>query len=256
MKPRSWLSRNQEPFWAVALFALWTGGYFLVGSFVDLEHVYSLATIADARIPFTPLAVFPYVALYLIFLLPFFLVRDREFFRVCAMSYITVMVFCYSLFWAFPVMMQRPEVQVTDFATWAVATIFANDVPANCFPSMHAAMSLMAALTIYHIDRRRGILALGVTLMIGISALLVKQHYIADILAGFAVALVSFYAYFKQRIQDSITRDLRKVPQVIEGYLDEVLERRLDPIIDRRVEEKMRTILAEYEKRRKTPSQD
>jgi membrane-associated phospholipid phosphatase len=253
---RQWLARNPEPLWAIVLFGLWTGGYFLVGHFFDPARVYSLQTFADERLPFVPLAVYPYLALYPVFLLPFFLVREREFFRVCAFSYITVMIFCYSIFWAFPVAMLRPEIQAVDFTSWVVATVFAADVPANCFPSMHAAMSLMAALTIFNVDRARGSVVLAVTLAIGLSALLVKQHYIVDILAGWAVALISFYAYFKQRVLDIITRDLKKVPLAIEGYIDEVLEKRFDAIIERKVEEKVRELLGDRPPRDPTPPEN
>ncbi|MDP8224378.1 MAG: phosphatase PAP2 family protein [Candidatus Lernaella stagnicola] len=255
MSWRQWLRRNQEPFWAVVLFGLWVGGYYLVGSFFDPNEAYSLSTFADENVPFVPLMIFPYLALYSVFLLPFFLVRGKEFFRVCALSYITVMVFSYLIFWGFPVIMNRAEFEVVDFATWAVATVYAGDVPANCFPSMHAAMSMMAALTIYHVDRRRGMIVLGVTILIGFSALMVKQHYIADILAGWAVALMTFYAYFQQRVQDIISRDLRRVPQAIDHYIDEVLERRLDSLIERKVDEKLRDVLPDYDPDRRDSPQ-
>lgn len=253
MSPRSWIARNPEPIIAALLFGLWVFGYYLVGSFFDPADAYELNTVADESIPFVPIFIYPYLALYSVFLLPFFLVRDRQFFRVIAWSYITVMIFCYLLFWSFPVMMRRPEIQVVDFTHWVIDTVYRSDVPANCFPSMHAAMSMMSALSIYHVDRRRGAIVLLVTMMIGASAILVKQHYIADILAGYAIAAISFYAYFKQRILEVITPRLKRVPQAIEHIVDEALEKRLEGIIDRRVEEKFKSLMAEWENSRRTP---
>jgi len=248
MKLREWASNNVEPIMAVVLFGVWSLGYFFIGHLVKAEDAYLLNTVADQKLPFIPIFVFPYVALFPMFLLPFCLVRDREFFRVTAWSYITLMVFCYLIFWNFPVKMERPSFVEHDFTTWVLAAVYNNDVPANCFPSMHAAMSMMAALTIYSVDKIRGFIALLVTVMIGISALLIKQHYIADILAGFGITAIIYYAYFKQRIHEIITRDLARVPQVIDHYIDESLERRLESIIDRKVEEKVRQILDEREK--------
>jgi membrane-associated phospholipid phosphatase len=240
MKARKAYSAAVEPVLALFLFGLWSFGYFVIGRLVGAENAYVLTTVADEALPFVPLFAYPYVALYPAFLLPFFVVRDREFFRICAWSYITVMVFCYLIFWNFPVAIQRPVVEPRDFTSWILYTVYRLDVPANCFPSMHAAMSLMAALTIYSVDRVRGVIVLFITLMIGASALLIKQHYIADILAGFGIAAICYHAYFRQRIHETITRDLMRVPHAIDHYIDEELERRLDAIIERKVEEKLR----------------
>ncbi len=254
MKNENWFARNVEPIMSIALLAMWVFGYFVVGKLIAADHsFYSLATTADRRLPFVPYFVYPYVALYPVFLLPFFLVRDREFFKVFGWSYVTVMIACYLVFWNFPVAVERPTFAVVDFTTWALNLVYKLDVPANCFPSMHAAMSMMAALTVFTIDHRRGVWVIFVTLMIGLSALLVKQHYIADILAGFGIAILTYHAYFRQRIHEAIAEDLRRVPRRIDQAFEDALERRLEPLIDRKIEEKLQDLLAKVEAARRNP---
>lgn len=249
MKLRKWVSDNSIPIMSVVLFGVWSFGYFFIGQNIDPEQGISLATPADERIPYVGLFIYPYLALYPLFLMPFFLVRDREFFRVFAWSYITVMVFCYLIFWNFPVTMYHPQIEVTDFTTWALSVLYGADPPVNCFPSMHAAMALMAALTIYAIDRVQGAFALFVTFMIGIAALLIKQHYIADILGGFAISAIIYYIYFKQRIHETLARDFKRRYAAIDHYVEEILEKRLDAIIDYRVEERIKKIMSTFNQR-------
>jgi len=244
MTVREWARHNTIPIMAVVLFGVWAFGYFFIGASVDPADGVSLSTPTDEKIPFSKLFIFPYLALYPLFLMPFFLVKDNEFFLVFAGSYITVMVFCYLLFWNFPVTLHHPQIEVTDFSTWALSVLYNNDPPVNCFPSMHAAMAMMAALTIFEINRIKGFFALFVTFGIGASALLIKQHYLADILAGFGVAAITYYIYFKQRIVEVLRRDWRRVPIAVERYVDEILEKRLESIIDRRVEIKLKSLLS------------
>lgn len=236
MNLRDWSVKNSQPIMTVIMFGVWSFGYFIIGSVVDPADGISLATTADDKIPFVPIFIFPYLALYSLFLMPFFLVRDKEFFRVFAWSYITVMVFCYLIFWNFPVTLYHPEVEVVDFTTWSLSVLFGADPPVNCFPSMHAAMALMAALTIYEINRVKGVFAFFVTFMIGISTLLIKQHYIADILGGFGITAITYYIYFKQRIHETLTRDLIRGYEAVDQYIEDVLEKRLETLINRRVD--------------------
>jgi len=119
MTIRDWARHNTIPIMSVILFAVWSFGYFFVGVNIDPAKGVSLVTPADYDIPFIKYYIYPYLALYPLFLMPFFLVRDKNFFRVFAWSYITVMIFSYLIFWTFPVTYYHPHIEVTDFATWA-----------------------------------------------------------------------------------------------------------------------------------------
>jgi membrane-associated phospholipid phosphatase len=89
---------------------------------------------------------------------------------------------------------------------WAnqVYNIFANDTSFNCFPSLHAAVSTICAYSWYRYSQIKTrlitkILTLGaIAIATGVilSTLFIKQHYIADEIAGIVLALVVGYLIF------------------------------------------------------------
>ena len=83
---------------------------------------------------------------------------------------------------------------------WAtqVYNVFANDTSFNCFPSLHAAVSTICVYTWFRYAKIKSgktiktaaiaafVIAEGVIL----STLFIKQHYIADEIAGILLALL------------------------------------------------------------------
>ena len=62
------------------------------------------------------------------------------------------------------------------------------DAPLNCFPSLHVAHSFVSALAVGRVHRSLGALATVAAMLVGISTLFTRQHYIADVVAGAALA--------------------------------------------------------------------
>lgn len=232
------------------LFGLWTGGYFLVGHLTLNEPAARLTTALDRSIPFQPKFVWFYMTLYPVFLIPFLSVRDRQFFKLMAYAYTTVMVLCYTIFFVFPVIMDRPALEVVDFSTWALKKFYNNDPPVNCFPSMHVAMAMLASLTLYEISRRQGIFCLALTLVIGASTVLTKQHYVADVLVAIVIAVLAYYAYFRQRITALLSARLGS----IDARVDAQIEEHLEPLVKKIVSEEVaRLLFDEIKKRNGSP---
>ncbi len=73
---------------------------------------------------------------------------------------------------------------------------FAGDPSFNCFPSLHASVSVICAYAWYRYARSRpttvtksiAVLMAAIALGVMLSTLFVKQHYIVDEIAGFALA--------------------------------------------------------------------
>ena len=63
----------------------------------------------------------------------------------------------------------------------------------GAFPSGHAAFYFALILPVFLIDKRLGQYLTGAVLLMGIARVFVGVHWPADILAGAAVAVVSFY---------------------------------------------------------------
>ncbi len=90
---------------------------------------------------------------------------------------------------------------------WAtqVYNIWENDTPFNCFPSLHAAVSTACFYAWFQYSKAKPLtitkLVAAATLVIAVgvvlSTLFVKQHYIADEIAGVALALAVSYVVFR-----------------------------------------------------------
>jgi len=69
-----------------------------------------------------------------------------------------------------------------------------SDPPWNCLPSTHCAVAMLAALAILESDRRLGVWAVATAVGIGVSTMYTKQHYLVDVLAGFTLAGLTWWA--------------------------------------------------------------
>jgi membrane-associated phospholipid phosphatase len=192
-EPSQWI---QWGLVAAMMFAIWAGLYFLVGRFTDPSRVRYLPALFESTIPFRPSYTILYVLLYPIFLLPFFAVRDRLAFQRLVSADLLMFATCTATFLAIPVAFDRPPLPLgpTDFSAWVLALVRGSDPPWNCLPSEHCAAAMVAALATWEADRKMGAFAFFTTILIGISTLFTKQHYLVDVLSGYGVAASIHFA--------------------------------------------------------------
>lgn len=106
-------------------------------------------------------------------------------FIIYAVSYITYIVF--------PVEMIRPTLDINspNFFERVMAKYYESDPPLNCFPSLHAANSSIAAYHLSKENKKLSPIFWLIALLVMISTLFVRQHVIADEIAGFLVAVIA-----------------------------------------------------------------
>ncbi|MCC6521855.1 MAG: phosphatase PAP2 family protein [Polyangiaceae bacterium] len=157
------------------------------GSYVQLE------TWLDQYIPFVPIFAYPYYLYYLWVLLSVPAVRQRgEFYHaVAAISLVQIVAMV--TYAAFPSFMQRPEVVGNGLGTDLVRKIYQIDPGFNVMPSLHVGHSTLVALLYRSYHRRWYPLIATGTALICASTVLIKQHYVIDLPAGFALAIAAFY---------------------------------------------------------------
>jgi membrane-associated phospholipid phosphatase len=175
----------------------WTGGLYSQG--------FHLNTALDNAIPFAPAWAIFY--LYLFYPLSaatmvyFSLVEYRRGYSL-AFSLILINIVADIVYAVFPVttdiyraaLLAHP-LTGNPFAT-AMYAHYASDPSFNCFPSLHAAVATICFYAWYRYARARpgwltrtvAILMLVVGVGVVLSTLFVKQHYIADEIAGIALA--------------------------------------------------------------------
>lgn len=152
----------------------------------------------DDLIPFVPVFVIPYFYWYLLIVLSalwlVFSERTGRLLHRMVIALVIASLLAAIFYLAMPTRMIRTGMDGTDFLTRLVRLVYENDLPYNCFPSMHVGWSLI----IYRFMELAGpkrlwfrLLNYGGTLLIIVSTVMIKQHYTPDILGGAAVATIA-----------------------------------------------------------------
>ena len=140
----------------------------------------------EARIPFLPVFEYLYVLTFFVPVLLIATVRTYERFRrlMCALG--IALTVAYSTYLLFPVYFERPPLTVSSLHTWLLSLQYL-DKPYNDFPSLHVTLSWLAVRASQVSRGSRIALALVAT-GISISTVFVKQHYVVDVVLGYALA--------------------------------------------------------------------
>jgi len=180
------LRRPAHPLWYGLLWAPYIAIYQLSNRFPLAEPRELPFTALDRSIPFTPELLPLYVAY-----IPFYwwtVASARDDLELNRIFYAThlQMLICLPLFLFTPIAMPRELFYGAASFNWADTFWRWFDGPNNCLPSLHAANCLLLA----HLHRERQPTSWSVALHSTIAAaiiastLLVKQHYVVDLVAG------------------------------------------------------------------------
>lgn len=157
----------------------------------------------ERHIPFVPIFILPYMSIDAFFAASIFLCRSRREIHTVAARILFVISASGICFLLFPLRYAFHRPAVDGWLGAVFAPLNANDMPFNLTPSLH--ISLRAILWAVYGRHLRGIVRSGVKtwfILIGLSTLLVWQHHFADVIGGFAMALLAFYL-FPDRIERS-----------------------------------------------------
>ncbi len=226
--PQDFFQRYAQPIFALLMFATWSAGYFFISSITEAHTTHQLPTLAwEQNAPLVPEYVFIYLTIYPVFLLPFLFIHQKDFFRLFSFAYINVMCVCYIVYLVYPVSIERPPLAGHSFSTWVLGIVYGADHPWNCFPSLHVAMSLLAALTILEVRRIRGILTLLLTVWIAYSTVLIKQHYVLDVVAAMVLTLAIYFIYFRGQILNTLFENILQAEETLEHWINRQIDSRM-----------------------------
>ncbi len=147
-----------------------------------------LMTGLDAAIPFWPSSLWVYLSFYVALVYAAFMAEEQAFLRLLRAATL-VLIVAWTSFLAFPTPIVRPDpgVLASPFWRWAFTILHGADLPANTFPSLHVAGSVMVARAM------GGSVWMGWAAAVGISTLTTKQHYVADVAGGALLALLAWW---------------------------------------------------------------
>jgi membrane-associated phospholipid phosphatase len=152
--------------------------------------VLDLRTTLDAALPVVPIFVIPYVSLQPIIYvsLVLLLLTRTRIFQSVSLSLIIAWLVSYAFYFFLQTSVLRPVLTSGDVLTRMIRAVYAADNPFNDFPSLHTSLSTIIALHWFRVDRRLGIIVSVWTVFIVASTVLIKQHYLADVVGGLLLA--------------------------------------------------------------------
>lgn len=151
-----------------------------------------LETRWDAYIPFAPYFVFAYYLYYPWVLLPVPILRERHVFYHTIFAFALLQTIAIASFLALPSRMVRPELTGDGIAMEMMRAMYKADPGFNLLPSLHVAHSTLVALVFWKYGRKYFPAVAAGTMMISLSTVFIKQHYVIDIPVGFAYAWIAF----------------------------------------------------------------
>lgn len=144
----------------------------------------------DALIPFLPWTVWIYLSQFLFLALGIGVLQtpsviSRVWYAMCLASLLSSGVFlCY------PMTYPRHPAPSAGVTAAAFRFLYWLDPTSNYFPSLHVALACLMAWGLVNEHKTLGYVAVGWALLICLSTLTTRQHYVVDVLAGLAVAVV------------------------------------------------------------------
>ncbi|MDO4693328.1 MAG: phosphatase PAP2 family protein [Eikenella sp.] len=150
----------------------------------------------DERIPFVPWWSWIYSFLYYPAILYLnWLVSDARQFTMLAFSFLMLLFMQMLFFWLLPVSTPAHWRSINTGKTASekfLLFVQKFDQSSNCFPSMHVSVAMLTAL---HAAPSLGPAAFAFPLLIALSCLFTKQHYLIDLPAGAALGWLAHRLY-------------------------------------------------------------
>jgi membrane-associated phospholipid phosphatase len=183
----------------VLTLAAWTAGYFLVNRrVVAVEQRIDLSTAFDGRIPFVPQFALVYFSTYLFVVQPFFLLSDARQFARMLVSFLAISAAASLVHAVLPSKIERRDVAGSRTLSGRLLHLFQNTCrPYGNFPSLHVGLCVPVVISNFLVGGvLLGSIALVWAVLIALSTLFTKQHYILDVLAGLLGGLLIFALTF------------------------------------------------------------
>jgi hypothetical protein len=150
----------------------------------------------EKHIPFVREFIVPYWSLDLFFCGAFFLCRSREELNLLTKRLVSVVLASGACFLLFPLKMGLPRPEPSGWTAPLFHALYAGDLPYNLAPSLH--ISLRSILWVFYGAHLTGGLRRYAKLwfmLIGLSTLLVHQHHLIDVGAGFLMGWAILAAF-------------------------------------------------------------
>ncbi|MCF0148398.1 MAG: phosphatase PAP2 family protein [Clostridium sp.] len=172
-----------------------------------------LSLTLDKEIPYVSAFIFPYVYWYafVFFGLIFILSKDRKrYFKALMIIYISMCI-CYLFYYLYPVEISRPIIDNNTLPNRLVNLIYEADRPFNCFPSIHVLNTYIIIRFTKIKDNKSWFIYTNIIgILIILSTLFIKQHFIVDGVAAIIIAEIVIIA--TKKIEDKYIEKALNLP--------------------------------------------
>jgi membrane-associated phospholipid phosphatase len=170
-------------------YAYWAGSYYFVAWAVDPASARLLPEIVERYIPLWPAWSLVYIGVHPISITPALGLVDPRLLRRHVIGQAAIVALSSAAWALYPVAFRRIEMPADppDFGAWVLASIYGRDPIVNCLPSTHCAMAVYTASALWRVSAGLGAWAYVTAAAIGVSTLFTKEHYLVDVIAGFAL---------------------------------------------------------------------
>lgn len=155
-------------------------------------RVFNFGSNLDQILPVVPVLVIPYLLFlpfYWLTILYSFWTNKR--FVALSMAHLTSYLIAVAIFTNFQSMVSRPPVLGSDVFSQMLSWLYSVDAPYNAFPSLHVAMAVVVT-AYFAVVKSRYFTAVAVFSVVVIaSTVLLKQHYLVDIVGGLVLGGLS-----------------------------------------------------------------
>ncbi|MEI6092060.1 MAG: phosphatase PAP2 family protein [bacterium] len=161
-------------------------------------HLFSF----EKLIPFIDWTVWVYISDYVFIGVAFILLSDRDNMNKIYYSQIFLLFVSMFIFFIFPTTYPRPQVEYSGFTGFFLQLLHSSDSPGNACPSIHVAMTFLGGYGFIKEKKNLFPFFMIWAVLISLSTLTVKQHYVVDVIAGFIMSVIFYYLgqkIFKRR---------------------------------------------------------
>jgi membrane-associated phospholipid phosphatase len=184
----------------ILCFVLSAGTIYLLLNHIQLFSPKLLPLLSwDIAIPFLCWSIFPYLLLLSCDVILPLWIKNKKIFRISIRAAIIASLIS-SLIWGlYPTTYPRPELseilltQPDPFSLATYQLLVLIDTPSNCFPSGHITMPAIFCFGLCRQNRRHTPWYLIAMLLLDISVLTTKQHYLLDMISAFVCAAIALY---------------------------------------------------------------
>lgn len=173
----------------------------------QMTNAHNITTRIDTLIPFYKIFVLPYMFWHIFIPLLFIILcfKDKKTYFKTMLIYVVGGLIANIIFTLYQTAIIRPTLIGNDFLTNLMKTVYKNDNPVNCFPSIHVFTSYLMIRAVRNSsfgNLYTNIITSTIGCLIILSTVFVKQHTVLDVISG--IFLAEFLILIVNRYEDKL----------------------------------------------------